>query len=173
MAFEDYGMKNGIVTIPGFGMDVSIGDKNYIRVDGLVQNIKDHTRTVSREFGLQENFGDVSTLSGRTITVRYEDYAGSVIFHKDMGEAHNIFTLGHESFEMLMEYGMEETLVDLFRDAGFAVSGNISNIPRELFCDVGGLLALHLKGKREEFVAQYPNRIHPGIVDLMYRSLQR
>lgn len=173
MVFERDGFSNRIVTLPGFDKEISIGKLNYLRFDGLVEDIDEHTRKISREFRIPNNFGDGSELSGRTITLRYRDFVGSVIFYKDMGEAHNIFTLGHESVETLLDYGMGQTLVDFLRDAGFAVNDNIGGIPRELYGDIGGLLALHLRGKMDEFVEQYTARVHPGIIAMMYGSLRR
>lgn len=173
MVFERYGLRNGIVTLPGFDRDVSIGDSNYFRFDGLVKSIDEHTRELCQEFRLPNTFDDGSKLSGRTTTIGYRFFVGSIIYYKDMGEAHNIFTLGHESVETLMDYDMEQTLVKWLKEANFSVNGNISGIPRETFCDVGGLLALHLKGKHDEFVRQYPTRVDPRIIALMYQSRQR
>ena len=172
MVFERYGLKNGVVTLPGFDLDMSIGESNYFRFDGLVESIDEHTEKLCQEFRLQHKFKEGSSLYGRTLTLKYKGLVGSIIFYKDMGENHNIFTLGHESTDALIGYGMKKTLVDLFRGCGIFMDSNIDDIPKQDFCDAGGLLALKLKGQSTEYAQHHLNRINPLFVELMRQSGQ-
>ncbi|TKJ16925.1 hypothetical protein CEE44_00105 [Candidatus Woesearchaeota archaeon B3_Woes] len=171
MVFERYGLKNGIVTLPGFDIDLSIGESNYLRVDGLVKSIDEHTEKLCQEFRLQHKFKEGSSLYGRTLTLRHNDHVGSIIFYKDRGDAHNTFTLGRESTNALISYGMKNTLVDFFNEFGIYIKGNIDDFSKKELCDAGGLLALSLKGISDESAQQFSGIINPLLISLKYQLL--
>jgi len=170
MVFEKYGLKNQIVVLPGFDQKVSIGEKNYLRFDGIVKDINKHTDQLCLEFNTVNTFEDGSKKTGRAFNLTYGDSKGSIIFYRDAGDLYNPFTLGQISTDALIHFGLEKKLGELFEKAGFALDEDFYNVPRENAWDLGGLLAIHLTGGPGGIPEPFPERVDSKAVCLIYKD---
>jgi hypothetical protein len=146
MIFEKYGFNTEAV-LPGLNLSVKLGKNKYLRNDGLVNDIDEHTDLIKKELKVDFEYEKGTSDYGGLVALKEGKEKAAIIFFSDPNPKTQNFYSGHESGHAIIYLGLEKLLIAQLRQEGFTLDPFKKYNDEELIAHTIGLFSLYLKNK--------------------------